>query len=375
MRRALFVFAYWPMLALWAPLGHATPQAPAPQQNSSYYVRNGDVVQLVSGDPAGAATASWQVWVYSQPVRVSPSGLGLVYSRWGVLEGGSAAAVMAQLAAYQDFERAYTSLFGTHTWGQYSFAYSVGPVAVTEQGQGDDPYALRSKIAMLDHQVRSVVAALHPSLVNAERGQATAAVQPDFQQVRNSMQNVARFYDRLSRLPGQQNYLAQEMALVIPGVTRAQSAVPAVRAILPSVKLPVSKSWMTHTEQAGKDGTINVTVAEVGSSAWIQQNWTGGDGSMTGTKIITIVPYQDIGTIDIEVSRWERNPHWTVRIHPANSNGFPQSVTSPERVTAKRTYRAVDLKTTEGFLYLEFTDPTDAQDAYAFFLYHKERGR
>jgi hypothetical protein len=63
-----------------------------------------------------------------------------------------------------------------------------------------------------------------------------------------------------------------------------------------------------------------------------------------------------------------------VRIGSASANGFPQSVSSPERKVATRTYAAVDLKTTERYIYLEFPDPTNAQDAYTFFLYHKQRG-
>jgi hypothetical protein len=51
-----------------------------------------------------------------------------------------------------------------------------------------------------------------------------------------------------------------------------------------------------------------------------------------------------------------------------------QSVTSPERVTSKRTYPAVNLKTSGESVYLEFSDSRQAHEAYAFFLYHKERG-
>ncbi len=117
-----------------------------------------------------------------------------------------------------------------------------------------------------------------------------------------------------------------------------------------------------------------MTITEMGSSAWIQQSWTGGDGSMSGTKIITIVPYQDIGTLDVWMPGLGNDQRWTLRIQPANPNGFPQSVTSPERASATRTYPAVNLKTNEESVYLEFSNTREAQDAYAFFLYHKERG-
>ena len=213
-----------------------------------------------------------------------------------------------------------------------------------------------------------------PSLENGEPSQATASVQQCLEQVRSSMQDVARFYDKLSRLPGEHNYLSQVLALMTPSVRQTENVVPKVRAVLPSVKLPVSRDWMTHTERAGRDGTVTVTVTEMGSSAWIQQSWSGGDGSMAGTKFITIVPYQEIGNLDIETERLGNDQRWTVRIQPATQNGFPQRVTSPERTTATRTYRAINLKTTEESLYLEFSSPSEAQTAYVFFLYHKERG-
>jgi hypothetical protein len=139
------------------------------------------------------------------------------------------------------------------------------------------------------------------------------------------------------------------------------------------VKLPVSKDWMTHTEAAGSEGTVNVTITEMGSSVWVRQNWTGGDGSMSGTEIITIVPYQEIGDLEMRMQAWGGR-RWSLSVQSANPNGFPQSIKSPERTTAARSYPAVDLKTSEKFLYLDFSNPSEAQDAYTYFLYHKERG-
>jgi hypothetical protein len=340
----------------------------------SYYVCKGDVLQPVDGDPTHADYGKWEVWLYSQSMRVSPSRLGLGYVRWGVIQGSSARAVMEQTAAYSQFELAYTSFFGTNTWGRFTFSFPVGPIAIPELGHGDDPYGLHSKIDLLNYQLGSVVGELRPSLVNADHSEATASVQQYFEQVRRSMQEVARFYDKLSRLPAERNYLAQELALLTPGVSRAESAVPKVRAILPSVRLPVRKDWMTHTEAAGREGTVNVTVTEMVSSAWVRQNWTGGDGSMSGTEIVTIIPYQDIGDLNLRTLDWGNGQRWSLSIQPANPNGFSQSVKSPERTTAKRSYPAVDIKTSEKFLFLEFSNSSDAQDAYAYFRYHKERG-
>jgi hypothetical protein len=348
--------------------------APQHASYSSYYVCQGDALQAVDGDPARAEYGKWQVWLYSQNMRISPSRLGLAYSRWGVIQGTSARAVMEQTAAYQQFESAYTSFFGPNSWGRFTFSYPVGPIAVPELGRVNDPYELLSKIDLLNHQLGSVVAGLRPSLVNGNPTEATTSVQQYLEQVRNPMQNVARFYDKLSRLPTERDYLGQELARLTPGVNRAESTVSKVRAILPSVKLPVSKDWMSHTETAGREGTVHVAVTEMGSSAWVRQNWTGGDGSMSGTEIITIVPYQDIGDVNIRTLAWGNGQRWSLSIEPASRKGFPQSIKSPERATASRTYPAVDLKTSEEYLFLEFSNPRDAQDAYAYFLYHKERG-
>lgn len=364
-----FLFAI-PCRTIWSQTAVGS-SATAQVSYSSYYVRNGDALQLVNGDPARENCTQWQIWLLPASVRVSRYGVGLAYARWGVIDGPSAKAVAQQLEHSQEFERAYTNFFGANAWGRFTFAYPVGPIAMKEDAQEND--LLRSRINLLNHQLESVVSELHGSLVNGEPNQAPL-VQQDFEQLRESMQDVARFYDKLSRLPAARSYLNQIFAILAPGVERAENAVPRITAILPTVKLPLSKDWMTQAESAGSDGTINVAVKEMDSSAWVQQSWTGGDGRMAGTKIITIVPYQNIGTLDISMGHFGKDARWTLRIQPENSRGFIQSITSPERHTVKRTYPAVDLKTTDGSVYLDFSDISDAQNAYAFFLYHKERG-
>jgi hypothetical protein len=379
MQRAFFVLPFWWTFLCGAALGQTAASLGAQPHSSypsSYYVCKGDALQPVDGDPARADYAKWQVWLYSQSMRASPSGLPIAHVRWGVIQGPSARAVMEQTTAYQQFERAYTSFFGANAWGRLTFSYPVGPIAVREPGHGDDPYGLLLKIDLLNRQLGSVVGELRPSLVNGDQSEATAPVQQYLEQVRNSMEDVARFYDKLSRLPAAEpNYLGQELGRLTPGVNQVESAVPKLRAVLPSVKLPVSKDWMSHTEAAGREGTVNVTITEMGSSVWVRQNWTGGDGSMSGTEIITIVPYQDIGDLGIRMLAWGNGQRWSFSVQSANPNGFPQSVKSPERTTAARTYPPVDLKTSERFLYLEFSNPSAAQDAYTYFLYHKERGQ
>src|ERR1700739_467081 len=186
----VFLFILALVLAL---LGcHAAASAAAPQQDSyaSYYVCRGNTLQLVNGNPDGAQYAEWQVWLYPTSVHISQSASALEYSRWGAIQGPSARAVMSQLAAYQQFERAYTNFFGANTWGRSTFAYSVGPIAMAQQAQTDDPNGLRWKIALLNQRVESVVAELHASLVNGEGNEAPPRVQQDLEQLRNSMQDV-----------------------------------------------------------------------------------------------------------------------------------------------------------------------------------------
>ena len=237
---------------------------------------------------------------------------------------------MEQLASYQKFERAYTVFFGSGTWGRFTFACSVGPIAVAEPGQQDVKWAA--------HENRPVeptsgigCGRVAPLAENGEPSQAPLrATMP-----RTGAQlysHVARFYDKLSRLPGEHNYLSQVLALLTPRVRQTENVVPKVRAVLPSVKLPVSRDWMTHTERAGRDGTVTVTVTEMGSSAWIQQDWSGGD-YMAGTKFITIVPDQrDWGTLISRPSAWETISDGPFAYSPLGQtqNRFPQAVTSPE---------------------------------------------
>lgn len=52
---------------------------------------------------------------------------------------------------------------------------------------------------------------------------------------------------------------------------------------------------------------------------------------------------------------------------------FPLTMTSPERTSGTQTLHAVNYTTSDHFARLEFRNSADAQDAYAFFLYHKER--
>lgn len=376
MRIRLLILALFFPAVLCRPVSSQTESQGSPRafsSSSSYYVSNGNTLQLVNADPAAASYSEWQMWLYQHPVRASKYTNGLAYVRWGVIQGASARSVIQQLDSSQQFERAYTNFFGENTWGRLTFSYSIGPIAVARQHEADDSSGLASKIFFLNQGLQSAVFALRPSLVNGQPGDATS-VRQYFDEVRDSMQGVARFYDRLSHRPTQHSYLAQELALLTPHVDQAESAVSKVTRILPSVKLPSNKDWMSYSEMAGNEGTITHTVTEIGESAWVQESWTGGDGSMSGTNIITIVPYQSIGSLEVWATSFGSEPGWTLHIESANHDGFPQSIVSPERATPKRTYPAVNLKSTDESVYLDFTNATELENAYAFFLFHKQRG-
>jgi hypothetical protein len=131
---------------------------------------------------------------------------------------------------------------------------------------------------------------------------------------------------------------------------------------------------MFHTERAGSDGTIEVEVTERGSGVSVQQTWTGGDGSMAGTVTVTTIPFDDIGKVELR-PRMEKGDETSIVFVQAGRNFFPETLNSPLRHTPKRVLPAVNLTTTRSFVYFAFRDAAEAQDAYAYFLYHKQLGR
>jgi hypothetical protein len=95
---------------------------------------------------------------------------------------------------------------------------------------------------------------------------------------------------------------------------------------------------------------------------------------MNGTVILTTVPYDDIGKIDLVPPMPAYDNTWTVRVH-AGRAPFSQKIDSPQRRTVKATFPAVNYATTETSVYFLFPNSADAQDAYAYFLYHEQLGR
>ena len=131
---------------------------------------------------------------------------------------------------------------------------------------------------------------------------------------------------------------------------------------------------MFHTEWAGSEGIVQVAVKEAESGVSVERTWTGGDGSMTGTAVLTMVPYKDIGSVELAAPTRNGDKAWTVRLQSADGS-FAEIWNCPERQTARRVLPAVHFKTTQHFVSLSFNNPAGAQDAYAYFLYHKELGR
>ena len=219
-----------------------------------------------------------------------------------------------------------------------------------------------------------LIAAIQPSLENNKNQDLISPVRDYFDQVRDCLAQVAKLYGQLSHLNPQLHYIDNGMARTRNAVTRAESNVREITAVLPSVRLPTSNAWMFHTEWAGSDGIIQVAVKEAGSGVAVEQTWAGGDGSMTGTDALTMVPYKDIGSVELVPPTRSPDKAWTVRVQSTDTP-FPETWSCPERKTARRVLRAVNYRTTQHFVYLVFGNAAEAQDAYAYFLYHQQLGR
>jgi hypothetical protein len=253
----------------------------------------------------------------------------------------------------------------------------LGPIAVADQDQAEtQPAALEEfyQLRRLDGRLNRLITTIQGSLENNESEGPDSPFKEYFDQIRDSLQRVSKGYGQLAHIRPQLRLIKLEIAQASAAVEGAETDVPNLTAALPSVKLPTSRTWMSQSEKAGSDGTIEVTVMESGSGVAVQQHWTGGDGSMTGTVVLTTIPYDDIGNVDLQPPMPVYDEMWTVRVHAARAP-FPQKIDSPQRRTVKATFPAVDYTTTGTSVYFVFLNSTEAQDAYAYFLYHKQVGR
>jgi hypothetical protein len=352
---------------------------------NGYYLFNGKTLEVANDNPAYAKPMRWQVWLYREGVRIPRHTSGLQYSRWGLIEETSAGRVLKQLKAAQRFEEAYLKFFGPDTWGRYTFLNSLGPIAVVEQPTETrsteiftetQPPELdaRYQLLRLNDRLDRLMSTAGPSLENNESEGASSSVKEYFDQIRDALQRVSKLSSQLARVQPQLRLLKVEIAKAQPEIAQAEKDAPKITAVLPTVKLPSSKTWMSQTENAGRDGRKEIAITEIGSGVSVQEKWTGGDGSMTGTTVDTTVPYDDMGTIDLVAPMPAYSDTWTVRVH-AGRVPFPQKIDSPQRRTVRATYPAVNYTTTQDSVYFIFPNSSDAQNAYAYFLYHKQLGR
>jgi hypothetical protein len=344
----------------------------ASQQAPAYYVFDGRNLHVMDDRPFQASYVRWQIWLYPEHVHISRYTTGLPYSRWGLLEGRSAENVTQQLETFQGFEREYLSFFGAGEWGAPTFFNPVGPIAITSEAVKNEP-AEALDLSRLNSRINTLITTLQPSLANNKNGGSSSSVKDYFGQVEDCLAQVTRLYSQLNHVHPQLSFIDDGIARTRNTLERVENGVRLITAALPTVKLPTSDAWKFHREWAGSDGIIEVAVSEQGYGVRVQQTWTGGDGGMTGSVALTTVPYRDIGNVEIDAPTRSGEREWTVRL--AAGTPFPETWTSPERHTARGFLRPVNYETTANFVYLDFTNPAEAQDAFLYFLYHQELGR
>src|SRR6266404_4130050 len=373
-------------LCLLAIVPCARTQRQDDSDKNAYYVFNGKTLEIANDNPAYATQMRWQVWLYREGVRIPRHTAGLQYSRWGLIEETSAGRVLKRLKAAQRFEEAHLKFFGPGTWGPYTFLNSLGPIAVAEQPTetrsteiqftGTQPPELGAlyQLRRLDDRLDGLITTAGPSLENNESEGPSSPVKEYLDQIRDALQRISKLSSQLARAHPQLQFIKLEIAKAQPEIAQAEKDALKITAVLPSVKLPSSKTWMSQTENAGRDGIKEIAITEIGSGVSVQEKWTGGDGSMSGTIILTTIPYDDIGKIDLVAPMPTYDDTWTVRVH-ADRAPFPRKVESPQRRTVRATFPVVNYATTQDSVYFVFPDSSDAQDAYAYFLYHKQLGR
>jgi len=345
------------------------------QQQNSYYVYNGTTLEAMFDNPARANPTHWQIWLYQEPLHIPHYTAGLPYSRWGVIEGRSAESVIKQLRTSQSFEEAYLNFFGPGTWGRYTFFNPLGPIAIGDQAIKKEPSAELDQLNELNYRLNRLITAVQPSLETNEREGPSSPVKEYFDQIRDSLEQVTRLYSQLARMRPQPHFINDEFFRTRAAVAQGENNVPKLTAVLPSVKLPTGNAWMSHTEWAGSDGTVQEAITEAGSAVLVQQTWTGGNGNMTGTVVLTLIPYADIGSVKLEPPMRSGGERWTVRLQSGAGRWFPQTLTSPEGKTARGIFLPVNYNAAIHSLYLVFPSSAQAQDGYAYFLYHQQLGR
>ena len=345
------------------------------RHQNTYYLYDSTSLRVLYDDHSQAIYARWQVWLYQSPVHISHYAPALPYARWGLIEGRSAESVMKNLEASRSFEVAYLNYFGSGTWGPYTFLNPIGPIAITDHAIEKVSSAQLYQLSQLNYRVSKLIASLRPSLEIYENNEGSGSpVKEYFDRIKNLLEQATRLSSQLAHIHPQLHFINNEVGRVRTTLAQAENDARKITAVLPSVKLPASHAWMSYTEWTGREGTIKVEVSETGLGVLVQQTWTGGDGSMTGTVVLTTIAYADIGGVQVNVPLRSDNNGGTVRIQAAG-RPFSQTMTSPERKTATHVFRAVDYTATTSFLYLKFPNSAEAHDAFAYFEYHRQVGQ
>src|SRR5260370_3716906 len=219
--------------------------------------------------------------------------------------------------------------FGPGSWGRYTFFNPLGPVAIVDQAIQKEPSAQLNQLIGLKYRLNKVIAAVQPSLENNESEGPSSPVNEYFDQIRDCVQQVSGLYSQLARIRPQLRVINIEIFRTGAAVALAENNVPRITAVLPSVKLPASDTWMSYAEWAGSDGTIQTAITEAGSTALVQQTWTGGDGRMTGTDVLTIIPFADIGSVEFEPPLRNGGSRWTAPAASASPRARSQKPTHP----------------------------------------------
>jgi len=175
--------------------------------------------------------------------------------------------------------------------------------------------------------LNNVITAVQPSLENNESEGPSSPVKEYFDQIRDCLEQVSGLYSQTgtrsaSTSRHQRRNISDRCSGCLGREQRAQ-----ITAVLPSVKLPAGNAWMSHTEWAGSDGTIQVAITEAGPAVLVHQSWTGGDGSMAGTVVVTIVPFDHIGRIHFHRPMGIGDDTWTVVVESSHAS-FPETLNS-----------------------------------------------
>src|SRR5260370_7403485 len=93
-----------------------------------------------------------------------------------------------------------------------------------------------------------VEAGVQPCVENNESARPTSSIKEYFGQIRDALQQVSRLYSQLAHPSPQVYFIRTKVSQTDRAVALAGNNVPKITAILPSVKLPPTTAWMSHTE-------------------------------------------------------------------------------------------------------------------------------